>query len=98
MTRRRRWALGIAAAVVVALAILPLACDREHRSMDAEARRQAPGRLVQLRDGAVHHELAGPEAGARVVLIHGVSGPMAVWDRAVPALTGAGLRVLRYDH
>lgn len=83
--------------MVVALAILPFACDREHRTMDAEARARAPGRFVELRDGVVHHELAGPEAGPRVVLIHGVSGPMAVWDRTVPALAGAGLRVLRYD-
>ncbi len=84
--------------MVLALVILPFACDREHVTMDAEARKHAPGQLVELRDGVVHHELAGPEDGPRVVLIHGVSGPMAVWDRTMPALAGAGFRVLRYDH
>lgn len=66
--------------------------------MDTAAREKAPGKLAKLSDGTTHYELAGPESGPRVVLIHGVSGPMAVWDAVVPRLAAAGFRVLRYDH
>lgn len=98
MTRRRRWSFGLAGALAVVLIILPFACDREHRPMDAAARTSAPEQFTTVRDGSIHYELAGPTAGPRIVLIHGVSGPMAVWDRTVPLLADAGFRVLRYDH
>jgi pimeloyl-ACP methyl ester carboxylesterase len=95
---RRRWAIGFALSALVGLVVLPFALDRERKAMNAGARQSAPGQFAALRDGTLHYELAGPETGPRVVLIHGVSGPMAIWDRTVPLLTAAGYRVLRYDH
>lgn len=97
MTRRRWWILGIGVVVLTGVAILPSLRDREHLRLDATLRTNAPGRFVELRDGVTHFELTGPKDGPRVVLIHGVSGPMGVWDRATPALVKAGFRVLRYD-
>lgn len=47
--------------------------------------------------GATHYELTGPEDGPLVVLLHGATIPMWVWDCQVPALIQAGFRVLRYD-
>jgi pimeloyl-ACP methyl ester carboxylesterase len=39
----------------------------------------------------------GPEDGETVVLLHGFPQTAASWDRVVPALVGAGLRVLAPD-
>lgn len=94
----RRWILAVAGLALVLLVVAPFQCDGEHITMDDAARGGAPGRFARLRDGTVHYQVTGPETGPRVVLIHGVSGPMSGWDRIIPALGGAGFRVLRYDH
>ena len=52
---------------------------------------------VNLSTGATHYELTGPEDGPLVVLLHGATIPMWIWDCQVPALIQAGFRVLRYD-
>ncbi len=69
----------------------------ETRVLDAAARTEAPGAFTELADGTVHYELAGPERGQPVVLIHGFSVPCYTWDATLPALVNAGFRVLRYD-
>lgn len=97
MIRSRRVLVAVAGALA-ALVVAPLWCDGEHRAMDADARKGAPGQLAPLRDGVIHHRVSGPETGPPVALIHGVSGPMTGWDRVIPALERAGFRVLRYDH
>lgn len=52
---------------------------------------------VQLSDGMTAYELAGPEAGPLVLLVHGGTIPMWTWDCQMAALHGAGFRTLRYD-
>ena len=52
---------------------------------------------VVLSDGKVNYELAGETGHPLVVLVHGVSGPMMVWDKTVEALNEAGFQTLRYD-
>lgn len=47
--------------------------------------------------GHTRYEVSGPEHGPRVLLVHGASGPMEVWDHTVSALRDAGFRVARYD-
>lgn len=64
---------------------------------DAARRALVQGQVVALSRGTTHYELTGSKAGPTVVLIHGTSGPMTVWDRTVPQLVEAGYRVLRYD-
>lgn len=66
--------------------------------LDDEARRSAHGRFVSLSMGKVHYELAGPEQGRPVVLIHGFATPSLIWDNNFNELVNAGFRVLRYDH
>lgn len=85
-----------------AFALAPIAGDLERQTMNAVVRERAvaaglPGAFVTLPEGVVHYELSGPEGAPTVVLIHGASGPMVVWDHTAGALRGAGLRVLRYD-
>ena len=69
----------------------------ESRPLDDAARAEAPGQFVQLSDGMTHYELAGPEDGPPVTLVHGFSTPAFIWDPAFAALADAGYRVLRYD-
>ena len=65
--------------------------------LDAEARSSAPGEFIELPDGIVHYEMAGPSSGQTVVLVHGFSTPYHTWDATFDALIEAGFRVLRYD-
>jgi pimeloyl-ACP methyl ester carboxylesterase len=44
-----------------------------------------------------HYETAGPPAGPAVVLIHGFSTPLLVWERTAPSLAAAGFHVVAYD-
>jgi pimeloyl-ACP methyl ester carboxylesterase len=70
---------------------------REYRLLDDNERRDAMGKFVRLSDGITHYELAGPEDGEVVVLVHGFSVPFYIWDANFSALVDAGFRVLRYD-
>src|SRR5262245_33250510 len=95
MTRRRLFGLTLTMLLVVAV-LLPRACDGERRPVEEGRRNAAIHGIVRLSDGLVHYQIGG--AGrVPVVLIHGVSGPMAVWDKTYAALVSAGFRVLRYD-
>jgi pimeloyl-ACP methyl ester carboxylesterase len=44
-----------------------------------------------------HYETAGPPSGPAVVLVHGFSTPVLVWERTAPALAAAGFHVVAYD-
>ena len=52
---------------------------------------------VQLSDGITHFQDIGNDQNGTVLLIHGVSGPMQVWDRNIDALIDSGFRVVRLD-
>ncbi|MBK8250202.1 MAG: alpha/beta fold hydrolase [Gemmatimonadetes bacterium] len=71
--------------------------DPESAELDAAARAVGGGSFVQLPDGMTHYDVSGPEAGPRVLLVHGFSVPAYIWDSTVVALTAAGYRVARYD-
>lgn len=99
MSRRRTAVISTTlalGALVAVLAFLALR-DPERRSLDEEGRRAAPGRFVRLGDGVTHYDVAGPDSGARVVLVHGFSVPFYIWDSTSTALAAAGFRVARYD-
>jgi pimeloyl-ACP methyl ester carboxylesterase len=69
----------------------------ETKSLDDSTRGMAGGSFIRLADGCTHYEVAGPETGHAVVLVHGFSVPYFIWDGTFQALTTAGQRVLRYD-
>ncbi len=54
-------------------------------------------RFVQLPRGRTRFQVAGPETGAPVLLVHGLSYPMEVWSPLVDHLAAQGFRVCRYD-
>ena len=89
------------------MAIVVLACligygwflraNTEVYTLDERARKNASGSFVQLTDGITHFELAGPDTGQVVVLVHGFSVPYYIWDSTFVKLVDKGYRVLRYD-
>jgi len=89
---------GDAGAVAVPRIIRYRNANLEKLQLNAAVREKLPGSFVQLPDGVMHYELAGPADGRLVVLIAGFSAPYTVWDPTFAALTQAGFRVLRYDH
>jgi pimeloyl-ACP methyl ester carboxylesterase len=90
--------IAVAAVVLsLALAVPYVAFDRESTTLTETVRSGLPGQFVRLSDGYTHFEWAGTATGPVTVLVHGFSTPLFNWDRTVPALTAAGMRVLRYD-
>lgn len=69
----------------------------EHLTLDAAARDTAPGKFVGSSLGVTHYEVAGPDTGAVVVLVHGFSVPSYIWDSSFTRLAQAGFRTIRYD-
>ena len=69
----------------------------EQGVLDANARAGVPGKFVVLSGGTTHYDVAGPETGQVVVLVHGFSVPSYIWDSTFNALSASGYRVIRYD-
>jgi len=64
----------------------------------AERRADLPSnRLLTTSDGDSHIRIHGGNWSPRIVLIHGGTVPMSVWDDYVGPLESAGFQVLRYD-
>src|SRR5579871_77548 len=88
--------------VVAALAIggltgFEMLRNPERHTIDAAARRSAPGKFVRLTDGMTHYDVTGPDSGRTIVLVHGFSVPYYIWDSTAAGLAAAGNRVIRYD-
>ena len=69
----------------------------EGGAMTTDARVGVTGRFVTLSGGVTHYDVAGPDTGRVVVLVHGFSVPSYIWDSTSTALGAAGYRVIRYD-
>ena len=85
------------AVLVVGLGGFYVARNPERETLDDAARKAAPGHFVHLSDGVTHYTLDGPDSGQTVVLVHGFSVPLYIWDSTAAALGNAGYRVIRYD-
>lgn len=91
--------LGIAVVLLALIAAAALVLgDTEATELNAQTRAAMPEKsFVRLSDGFTHYEWQGPVDGPTVVLVHGFSSPMFIWDHNIAALAEAGFRVLRYD-
>lgn len=89
--------LAALAVVVVGLCGFYLFRDPEKSTLDETARKVAPGKFVRLSDGITHYKIDGPDTGRVVVLAHGFSVPLYIWDSTAAHLSAAGYRVVRYD-
>lgn len=95
-----RWLNIVIASLVAicgALAVAYWSFNDEPLMLNDEARRKNTGFQFESSLGITQYDLLGLENSPVVVLVHGVSGPMKVWDKTVTALTNANRRVLRYD-
>jgi pimeloyl-ACP methyl ester carboxylesterase len=86
---------GLLLAVVIVA--LPFLRNPERKPLTEADRVGVGGAFLRLQQGVVHYEVAGPEDGRPVVLIHGFSVPAYLWDGTFATLAAAGFRVLRYD-
>jgi len=78
-------------------AVVVVLVSPDNRKLDESVREESGTAFVRLSEGLTEYELAGPESGEPVVLIHGLSVPMFDWDRQFRVLADSGFRVLRYN-
>jgi pimeloyl-ACP methyl ester carboxylesterase len=71
--------------------------DREKKEITDTDRKNAGGQYVMLKQGYTHYQIAGPDTGKTVILIHGFSVPYYIWDGTFEYLVNQGFRVIRYD-
>lgn len=65
--------------------------------LDDVERQKAPGQFVELSQGKVHYDLAGPDDAEALVFVCGMVTPYYVWDPVFDFFKHKGYRVLRYD-
>jgi pimeloyl-ACP methyl ester carboxylesterase len=97
MSRRFRIAAIVLIALVAGAYGYGVARNPERATLDAVARAGAPGKFVGSSHGTTHYDVAGPDTGRVVVLVHGFSVPYYIWDSTFVALSRSGMRVVRYD-
>src|SRR5688572_24573009 len=83
--------------VLIAGAFFYVTFSQETEELDEKRRSEIGGTFIQLSQGFVHYELAGPDTGASVILVHGAGSGSYAWDNNFAALAKNGFRVLRYD-
>lgn len=88
--------LAVGVLIAVALGVREVR-SAEDRPLDRAARATAPGNFVGLPQGMTHYEVSGPDSGRVVVLVHGFSVPLYIWDSTAAGLSALGYRVVRYD-
>ncbi|MEP3255941.1 MAG: alpha/beta hydrolase [Stappiaceae bacterium] len=71
--------------------------ENDRKTMTGMARRDRPGRMLQLKYGQTHYELDKEPDKPLLICIHGWSTASYVWDPLKPLLRAKGYRVLTYD-
>lgn len=76
---------------------MPFPFFDETKELNETTRKEATGSFIALVDGITHYELGGTKDGKPVVLVHGFSAPLFIFNPLFEFLTNSGFRVLRYD-
>ena len=76
---------------------MPFPYIHETKIIDNALRDSMEGDFVSLPSGYTHYEMSNADAAETVVLVHGFSVPMFIWDPTFRFLTEQGYRVLRFD-
>ena len=97
MSRSLRVVVGLLVAVLAVGVATYQWKNPEQIMLDAAARANATGKFVTLSQGVTHYQEDGPDTGRVVILAHGASVPLYIWDSTAVALSNAGFRVIRYD-
>ncbi len=84
--------------LIILILLLPfLLLNKEKLEINDTVRSMTGEDFIELSEGYVHYELAGPVDGELVVLVHGFSVPGYIWDVTMMGLVDQGYRVLRFD-
>ncbi len=95
MTKRKPLLIGLA--VFLFLSISYFVCDGESKVLNEAERKNAPGKFIKLSGGMTHYKLNGQPGNPWVVLVHGYSTPLYLWDDIADKLASLGFQVLRFD-
>jgi pimeloyl-ACP methyl ester carboxylesterase len=88
----------VLAGLLIVLVALPLVLrNSEWHALDEASRAGTTGAYLQLSEGQVHYEMAGPDTAPPVLLVHGFSVPSYIFDPTFATLVAAGHRVIRFD-
>jgi pimeloyl-ACP methyl ester carboxylesterase len=87
----------ITAVIIFIVVALPVYMKKDLLPFDDEARALAPYQTVKLEDGYVHYRRVGVKGGQPIILIHGLSTPLFVWNGIIDDLAAAGMDVIAYD-
>ena len=94
---KRKW-LPLSLAVFIFLLVgIYYVFDPEINELNETTRARLGGQYIRLSEGVTHYKLEGSEKGRVVVLVHGGTVPIWVWDKQVSALIKKGFKVLSYD-
>src|ERR1700712_364259 len=85
------------ATLAIFCSILYFKGNIEKKDLTDADRKGTSGKYIKLSAGTTHYELAGPDTGKVVILVHGFSVPYFIWDGTFEYLVKQGFRVLRYD-
>lgn len=83
--------------LTIAFVLLYLIMDKESKQLNEITRKELSGQFIQLPNGVVHYELSGEASKPIVVLVHGFSSPLYVFDPTLDFLLKNNFRVLRFD-
>lgn len=97
MKRKTKIFLIVLTLVVCILAVIPIIRNTEKTVLSDASRQKAPGNFVTLSSGSTHYQIDGPSNGQVVILVHGFSVPMYIYDSTFNALSSVGCRVIRFD-
>lgn len=98
MNKKMKVFIVLDTVVVLVLTVFALVTYREWNTVQ-EARNEARScNLVELTDGFTEYEIAGPENGPPLILIHGGTVGSYDWDFQFSYLADQGFRVIRYSH
>jgi pimeloyl-ACP methyl ester carboxylesterase len=98
--RLLRWALRIAAALVVLVClVLALFSWLSHHRETKSAVEAAPvtGRFVTANDTEIYFQEAGPASGRAILLIHGTGAWSEIWRETLTALADSGFHAVAID-
>ena len=64
--------------------------NMKKKNLDKEVRENLSGTFIELEDGTVHYQIGGPNEGEPIVLVHGFSSPLFIWDPTYQFLVAQG--------
>ena len=88
--------IGITGVFVVTAIGVQLYMNSELLPFDDEARKKAPYNMIKLSDGYTHYRHSAGD-GQAVLLIHGSSTPLFMWNSIFESLAETGMNVIAYD-